>query len=169
MSNQDTEAIRGFLIDGKEYPAPSIDTFNMDEAQILYDYSGLTLEDLVADESDPEALAARNKKLGSPGLLRTLMHVAYARGNPSMKPQAVKKAIGESNWLDAIKAFASTGEVDAGPPELKSSSTSSSDSSNEHSGDASMTSSGQQDETPAATGTTESDTSVTSDQTESES
>ena len=39
------ETESGFVIDGVVYEVPGLDTLTMDEAQVLYDYSGLGLED----------------------------------------------------------------------------------------------------------------------------
>lgn len=102
----------GFLIDETFYELPSLDSFTMDEAQILYDYSGLTLEDFVdADEAD--------KKFKNPGLLRALMHVAYQRGNPRMNTSRVKTLVGAASLVSAMEQLAEgtvAAEDDAGPP-----------------------------------------------------
>ena len=70
----------GFVIDGVVYEVPGLDTLTMDEAQVLYDYSGLGLEDFAqsADETEEET-KARERLFRNPGLMRALMHIAYKR------------------------------------------------------------------------------------------
>jgi hypothetical protein len=129
----------GFIIDGRRYDIPSIDTFTIDEAQILYDYSGLTLEDFAAaDDGDADEL---EPKFRNPGFLRTLLHVAYQRGNPKANPQRVRTLIGTANLIETLQQLAETVEEDAGPPvsttEPDGSSPTSSAGSSESSGTAS--------------------------------
>lgn len=131
----------GFIIDGTRYEVPTLDTFTMDEAQVLYDYCGLGIEDFVpiADPPPPDEnadqdakaayddlLAARdrelealNRKLRNPGFLRALVHVAYQRANPRMSPQRVKDAVGASDHTENWLAFIEDGMGDdAVPPAL---------------------------------------------------
>lgn len=105
----------GFIIDGTAYDVPTLDTFSMDEAEILYKCSGLTLEDFAVDEEDPEASEQLIKNIRNPGFIRALMTVAYIRGNPGISQARASSVIGKANLLDAIKEFA---EADADPPEL---------------------------------------------------
>lgn len=151
----------GFLIDGKEYPIPGVDSFDMDEAQLLWDYSGLTLEDFAAadpDDPDGEAVEAeRQRKLRHPGLMRTLLHVAYQRGNPNVKPPVVKRMVGQVTLLEAVSRIAEGG--DAGPPAASESTNepseslpSAKDDSSVSSGNGSHTTTDERDVTPAPTG-----------------
>lgn len=109
----------GFLIDANMYEIPSIDTFNLDEAQILYDYCGLTIEDFdEIDEGDP--------KFKNPGFIRALMHIAFQRGNPTISTARVETLVGSANLLStyeqlveanaAALAEAEQEEADALPP-----------------------------------------------------
>ena len=77
----------GFLIDDKLYPVPSVFSLTNDEAQILWDYSGLTIQDFLDEDAD-------ERQFEHPGVMTTLMHVAYQRGNPDMKPKKVRELIG---------------------------------------------------------------------------
>lgn len=115
----------GFNIDGTFYEVPVLDSFDMDEAQVLYDYCGLTLEDFVppADNTPEDDLAAREQRLKNPGFVRALIHIAYQRGNPDMKPAAVRDAVGHANMLEAYTALASV-EPEEGEPEVPPASTS---------------------------------------------
>lgn len=105
-------AENGFTIDGKIYEVPSLDTFTIDEAQLLYDYSGLSIEDFVDMDEDADELDPRLK---NPGFLRTLLHVAYQRAHPHLATKKVAKVIGEANVLASMEHMESQGD-DAGPP-----------------------------------------------------
>ena len=160
---EDTVAL--FVIDGREYEIPGLETFDMDEAMILYDYSGLTLEDFAADD-DVEDEEERNRKLRHPGLLKTLLHVSYQRGNPSVGKAKVSRTVGAMNLVDALKKLAEDEQVpptepqSSGPPTPSSSR--SLNGSEPSSGADSTPSSDVPDGTPEATGTTGSDISATS-------
>ncbi len=97
----------GFMIDGTMYEVPDMGTFTMDEAQTLYDYSGLGLEDFASpeDETDDD-MKERERKLRNPGFLRALMHIAYQRGNPQERSARVKALIGAANIISALENLA---------------------------------------------------------------
>ncbi len=154
-----------FVIDGNEYPAPTLDTFDMAERRLLYELSKITQEDLVRedDESEEDHDRRVTMTLRHPGFMETLMQVAYARGNPALKPDKVRAIIERTNYLEAIQKWAE--EEDAGPPdrtspsELSKHSESENGSSSERSGESSSTTSDRPDRLPASTGTSESATS----------
>lgn len=141
----------GFTIDGKVYEIPTLDSLTMDECQVLYDYSGLTVEDFAGidipddaelDELEPEQLE-QLKRMRNPGFLRALLHVAYARGNQHLGRKRVEAMIGNVNMLEAMIELAeqTAGDgkgADADPPasttELDGSSPRSSVDSSESSG-----------------------------------
>jgi len=100
----------GFLIEGTIYEVPGLESFTMDEAQILYDNSGLTLEDFSDDEADVKT------RMKNPGLMRSLMEIAYRRGNPHLKPQQVKDLIGSVNQIDSFSTLAEADDVDPTQP-----------------------------------------------------
>lgn len=159
------ETTTGFEIDGKHYPVPPIDTFNMDEAQVLYDYSNLVLEDFVKPQDEtPEETREREQLFRNPGLIRALMHVAYQRGNPKIPAGRVKALIGSVTIISAYESLAASAPEDgeADPPasttELAKPSPSDSVTSSGSSGDASTTDSDEPAALPEATGTTKSDT-----------
>jgi hypothetical protein len=151
-----------FVIDGKEYPVPGLDTFDMDERRVMFDYCGLTQEDFVAQEGETgEETEERNGKLmRHPGFLQSLMHIAYARGNPKVPHGRVKDVIGRTNFLEAVARFAEEEpeEADAVPPasestsELEPSLPRSSVDSSESSGNGSPPTSSEPEETPEPTG-----------------
>lgn len=156
----------GFIIDGLHYEVPSLDSFNMDEAQVLYDLSRLTLEDFAVDEDDPAAAAKLHENIKNPGFVRTLMTVAYMRGNRGISRSKAEAVIGGSNLFEALKQFGESVEADAGPPEVSRSepeppdSDESTASLNGHSGESSTSNSAEPAENPAPTGISESDTSL---------
>lgn len=161
----------GFMIDGELHECPAIDTFNMDEAQVLYDYSGLTLEDFArtADVSEEEFSELIKDKIKNPGFVRALMHIAYQRANPRQNASRVKALIGQANMIGALERLGETDEAEATddrPPvsttELEPSSLRSSVVSNGTSGDDSTRSSDEPDDPDATITTRESATSSTS-------
>jgi hypothetical protein len=166
------ETETGFMIDGRLYPVPDLGTFTMDEAQILYELAGLSLEDFAASEDeDDEASAERRRRLRNPGFMRALMHIAYQRGNPDMKPARVAALIGNANVVQAFEHLVPDEDEgdDASPPDVTSepapSSRTSSDDSSASSGGASSNGLGTPDESPVPTGITRSPTSPTLDPT----
>lgn len=162
----------GFMIDGTLHEVPAIDTFNMDEAQVLYDYSGISLEDFARpdDVSDEEFSEMMRPKMKNPGFVRALMHVAYQRANPRQNPARVKALIGQANMIGALERLGeseSGEETDGLPPapttELEPSSPRNSVVSSGTSGGDSTTTSDEPDDQPATTTTPESGTSSTLD------
>jgi hypothetical protein len=113
-----------FVIDGKSYPIPMLDTFDMNEAQILYDYANVTLEDFAPahpewpEEEREKYEAGQLEKVRNPAFKRALLHVAYARGNPGQKFEFVREIIGRANTLDVTVALLT--EDDASPPKTSS-------------------------------------------------
>lgn len=106
-----------FVIDGDEYPIPTLATFDMDEAILLYETTGFGLEDLVYDENadDAEDVQARFRH---PGLLKTLLLVAYQRGNPHLARKKAAEMISHSNYADAFVQLmgSASGDGDAESP-----------------------------------------------------
>ena len=93
----------GFLIDDKLYPVPSVFSFSNDEAQLLWDYARLTIQDFLDDDAD-------ERQFDNPGVMRTLMHVAYQRGNPDIKPAKVRDLIGGVTVWTAMTGLVSVDE-----------------------------------------------------------
>jgi hypothetical protein len=122
VSATDTEAT-GFRIDGKLYEVPTLDTYSMDEAQVLYDYAGLGLEDFVEpDDEAPEEVRAEflrtlSQKLKNPQFLRSIIHVAYQRGNPEMTRGQVEAVVGAINHMAAFGDFLLASVGEERPPE----------------------------------------------------
>lgn len=174
--------VSGFRIDGDEYPIPTLDSFDMDEGQILYDATSLTVEDFVplGDDATEEERIERARELEqnvkNPAFLRALMTIAYRRRHPALPMGSVRDVIGAANHVGAMADFlrASVARARAGDPNVPlaqtpeplRSSSGSSESSSASSGNGSEPGSAEPDEIPADTGHTRSDTSATSDPTE---
>lgn len=112
------DAENGFLIAGKVYEVPMLDSLTLDEAELMYDQSGLGQEDFVqeADESDDEHTARVAKLMRRPGFMASLARIAYQRGNPTVKAAQVQLVIGKTNRLELFSKLASAEpEEDAVP------------------------------------------------------
>ena len=101
-------AVTTFEFQGKDYPIPSIDTFNLDEAMVLYHYSKLTLDQVPEQEGV------------HPGVIATMVHVGFTRANPAARFRDVEKAVRAVNLTELIaKIEIGTEEDDAAdPPEI---------------------------------------------------
>lgn len=90
-----------FNIDGRDYPVPSVFQLTMGEAQVLYEYSGYTLEEFVPPApGEPDTDRAR--MVGNPAFKRAMVHIAYQRGNPDMARDDVAKAVDGMQMWDMI-------------------------------------------------------------------
>lgn len=94
-----------FKIDGDEYPIPGLESFNMDEAVILYECSGLTLEDFAIDEDNQNEVEELEDKTKNPGFIKALMVVAYMRGNKKSTKKRAMDLMGNSNLFEALQSF----------------------------------------------------------------
>jgi hypothetical protein len=153
------ETDSGFNIEGRHYPVPDMGTFTMDEAQTLWDYSGLGLEDFsVPEDESEEEHEVRMRRYRNPGFLRALMHIAYQRGNPEVRATRVRALISNANVIAAFEGLLGVEEDDADPPAMTSapgqSLPSGSDDLNGNSGPALVPVSDAPDETPENIGTT---------------
>lgn len=159
-----------FVIDGRDYEVPTLDSFDMDEAQVLFDYAGCVVEDFAPPhpEWSAEEKAKHEEgqlgKVRNPAFKRALVHVAYQRGNPDTHPSRVREVVGKLNIIDVTLTL--LGEDDAGPPETTdsqnghaSSEPSRALSRPEDSGSPSSSDSAPPEDIPARTGTSESATS----------
>lgn len=112
----DDQSPTGFDISGEVYEVPTLDSFDMDEAQILYDLSGVILEDFIPaplDAPDVEKEAHYQLQLvrvRNPSFRRTLVHVAYRRKHPDYDYDELDKAIGKMNATDVSIAVLTRGD-----------------------------------------------------------
>ena len=170
------DAENGFLIDGKVYPVPTLDSLTLDESELLYDRCGVVLEDFgwMDDESDDEREEWVGKLTRNPGFMGALVQIAYQRGNPNMRAKQVEVVVRNANRVDVFSTLggpveepdtpplASTSEP--GAPSLSGSlvSDNSTGNSSESSGSGSPNGSDGQDGEVVPIGTTRLDTSSTS-------
>lgn len=139
----------GFEIDGEVYEVPRLDTFDMDEAQVLYDLSGVILEDFIPPHPDakPEeqqaVLQLQLVKVRNPSFRRALVVISYMRRHPDSDIEEVSRLVGKVNATDVSVAVLTRGDADEDPllsspkqPDSKSSEseTSPPSSSGSHSG-----------------------------------
>lgn len=116
----------GFEIGGRTYPVPELDSFTMDEAQLLFDYAGVAIEDFaLADPDASEGERARHEermidKVRNPAFKRALVEIAYQRGNPKTSRADVRELISGVNMLEVLAGFADAENAegdDASPPD----------------------------------------------------
>ena len=131
----------GFDINGEVYEVPTLDSFDMDEAQILYDLSGVVLEDFIPphpDSPDQEKAAHYQLQLlrvRDPGFKRALVHIAYRRKHEDYDSTVLDKAIGKMNATDISIAVLARGDEEdpqsdsLNKPDVKSSTNGTSESS----------------------------------------
>jgi len=117
----------GFTIDGERYPVPVIGSFDMDEAEILYDATGYVLSDFMLNGPDgkpsDERIDELIRMLENPKLLRVLLYVAYRRGNRDVKDQQIREAVGRVPFADASREWSELfKEDDESPPDRESTS-----------------------------------------------
>jgi len=146
----DAEIPTGFEIAGEVYEVPFLDSFDMDEAQILYDLSGTVLEDFrpphpdLPDLQQTAVLQLQLIRTRTPAFRRALVHIAYRRKHPDYDVDAIDAVIGKMNAADVSLALLSArgdDEVDPSqsspkPPDSRNRESGTSESSNggSHSG-----------------------------------
>lgn len=107
----------GFLIDGKVYEVPTLDSLTLDEAQLMYERCGVVQEDFVplADETDDEREERIAKLTRHPGFMASLVQIAYQRGNPNAKMSQVKLVLEKTNRMEAFSTLAAEEETEEVP------------------------------------------------------
>lgn len=151
----------GFEIDGRFYEVPRLESFDLDEEQILFDVAGMVQIDFVpahpeASDEEKELLErAMMARIRDPKFKRALAHIAYRRQNPDVPFDDIQKRMGKVNALDVELAILG-GEEDppavSSPSEPESKSTTNGLSKPEDSGNPSGSDSDQVVEIRAATG-----------------
>ena len=144
-----------FVIDEVEYPIPGLDGMTMQEAVVLYERSGLTLEDFAIDDEDPDQVEELERKTKHPGFLLALVQIAYMRGNPKVNRKRAEQIADEMDLIAAYEAVVKAGiDQDPTSPQPNEVTDESSVGSGDGSGDDSTkSSSSPPEETPALTGT----------------
>lgn len=159
----------GIEIRGSRYPFPTLDTVTLAEERVLFVYADCVVRDFIPahpEATDEEKAAYEQlqlRKIRNPDFKRCLAYIAFRRGNPSSEEKEAWNAAGEANALEADIAML-WGDGPSPPattsqkqPEPKTSSSEPSNSTD--SGRSTKNGSDLADESPAPTGTFESDTS----------
>lgn len=113
----------GIEIDGELYELPIFDSFDLDEAEILYEIAGVIQEQfapLHPEATDEEKAVHANvglRLIGHPRFKRALVHIAYRRKHPDVDFDEIEFKIGKVNSLDVTMEFL---RGDDGPPALSS-------------------------------------------------
>lgn len=94
-----------FKIDDVEYDWPMLDDLDMDEWEILYEYTGLILDDFAPKEDEAEE-KDRERRIGQSGFIKAILHIGYQRANPELKPDAVKRVIGKAKLTRVLTDMA---------------------------------------------------------------
>jgi hypothetical protein len=159
----------GFEINGERYELPRLDTINLDEERVLYIYSDTVLKDfrLPHPSWTPEEIAEyeaeQTSRIRNPDFKRALAHISYRRRHPEVSDSEIQITLGGANALEVDIALLRGDAED--PPSTNSqkqqpsNSESGEPTSSGDSGSPTRNGSDLADETLAATGTTESDTS----------
>lgn len=80
--------------------------YDINEAQLLYDLSGLIVEDFIPaitgeeDAAAEESSALLLEKLRNPGFKRALLQVSYQRANPDVSKAAIGRMFAAANNLE---------------------------------------------------------------------
>ena len=77
---------------GEEYEYVELTTLTLDEALVLHQYSGLTLDEV------PDAGF-------HPGVIMALIHISVARGNPRIKYKDLREAVGQTTYQELNDIF----------------------------------------------------------------
>jgi hypothetical protein len=93
-------------IDGVEYDWPEVESLTLDEAVILYDHSGLTLDQI------PDL-----KGTFHPGFIKGMLHIAVVRVRPDVPRREIEERLGTLKLGEMDEVFASMGEDDESPEE----------------------------------------------------
>ncbi len=166
------EAESGLVINGEALKVDLVEimsSLDMDEAQVLFDVSGVVQEDFVPPH--PEAPKAEqraheehvSRTIRNPAFKRGVTCIAYMRAHPDADRQDVLELVGKVRQLDVSLALAggddSPPEETGSPNEPEKLTPSAMPSSSAASTSPSTNGSDQPEEPPEATGTSESDTS----------
>ena len=108
----------GFEIDGEAYEIPALDTFTLDECEILWDVANMTQEDFEpADPTWPDEKRLAHaeailEKIANPRFKRAIAEVAYRRKHPEVADELRSSVVGGANMLElSIALILGPGEV----------------------------------------------------------
>lgn len=78
---------------GKPYELVTLDDYTIDEAIIVWDYAHVSLDQI----PDIEGM--------HPGVVKALIHIAVARGEPSETAKTIRDAVGKLKMTDLQEVF----------------------------------------------------------------
>ena len=86
-------------VDGTPYVLPPLDTFDLDEAMVMYRYSNLTFDQIF----ELEGL--------HPGVVAGLLHVGIQRSDPALRERDVKAMVLKVNMMNVLEQLAAMAEA----------------------------------------------------------
>lgn len=89
----------GFKIDGVVYEMPLPSTFDIDEAEIYFKYTGVVLEEIWLENIGWDELKTR------PGFVPAFAHVAYRRAHPGTGYDDVRVVVGRQNRYELVGSW----------------------------------------------------------------
>ena len=114
MAAETTDKVK-FDLAGTLYEFPDVLDLDMDEWIVVYEYSGLVLEDFAPLEN-PEAEAERVHKLRHPGFMKAMTHIGYQRAHPKKTKATIKDLIGNVKMLPLLESMAGDEPESDDPP-----------------------------------------------------
>ncbi len=117
MSAETTDSSRSFTAGGKTYEYPDPFDLDLDEWVIIYDETGLILEDF-APFDDKKREATRQQQLRNPALIKALAMCGLLRADKELDLDAARELAGDMKMLAVLESLAAGVEVaeEADPP-----------------------------------------------------
>lgn len=160
MEEQETTSAPRIFVGDTPYVLPPLDTFDLDEAMVMYRYSDLTFDQIF----ELEGL--------HPGVVSGLLYVAIARSDPALRDREIKAMVSKVNMMNVLEQLAAMADAapdptkDEAPPVEDDSKRSSEDPTGSSGSDGSDASEPSLEKSSHdSSGTPDSDIAATSDQT----
>lgn len=149
MADTITFSIEG---DAQTYEVPEIDDFDLDEWQVLYEYTSLILDDFAPLENADEE-KDRQRRLSQPAFTKALLHIGYQRAHPELKPSEIKDVVGAAKMLRVLEDMnRAAADGEDRPPDLTTASPQNSVDSNDSESESSTSESVEQEDPLEPTG-----------------
>ena len=91
-------------VNGRQYELVPLDDLTLDEAMVVWDYTRMSLDQV------PEIEGFH------PGLIKALLHISVARGEPGESSRAIKEAVGAIKVAELNSVFMEISEEIPDPP-----------------------------------------------------
>ncbi len=91
-------------VNGREYELVPLDDLTLDEAMVVWDYTSMSLDQV----PDIEGF--------HPGLIKALLHISVARGEPGESSRSIKEAVGGIKVAELNSVFMEISEEIPDPP-----------------------------------------------------